>query len=64
MVKKILIAVAVVIVLFLAFFMFGSYSDGYRAGTVTKLSKKGFIIKTYEGELNTGALAGGMGRGE
>lgn len=30
-----------------------SYSDGDRVGQVTKLSRKGFIFKTYEGELAT-----------
>jgi len=28
-----------------------SYSDGNRAGYVQKLSKKGWVCKTYEGEL-------------
>ena len=32
----------------------GSYSDGYRAGTVMKISHKGIGIKTYEGQLNLG----------
>jgi hypothetical protein len=27
------------------------YSTGYREGYVNKLSKKGFVFKTYEGEL-------------
>lgn len=35
-----------------SYFMFGTYSDGYRVGTVIKLSKKGYIFKTYEGQLN------------
>ncbi len=30
-----------------------SYSDGDRAGQVVKLSRKGYIFKTYEGELAT-----------
>lgn len=32
-----------------------AYSEGERAGVVSKFSKKGYIIKTYEGELNVGA---------
>lgn len=32
----------------------GSYSKGYRAGTVYKISQKGIIFKTYEGQLNLG----------
>jgi hypothetical protein len=31
------------------------YSEGDRAGVVSKLSKKGYVIKTSEGELNVGA---------
>jgi hypothetical protein len=31
------------------------YSEGDRAGVVSKLSRKGYIIKTSEGELNVGA---------
>lgn len=32
-----------------------SYSEGERAGTVSKFSKRGYFIKTFEGELNVGA---------
>lgn len=32
-----------------------AYSEGDRAGVVSKLSKKGYVFKTYEGELNVGA---------
>ncbi len=32
-----------------------SYSEGDRAGVVSKFSEKGFILKTHEGELNVGA---------
>ncbi len=35
-----------------SYYMFGTYSDGYRVGTVIKLSKKGYVFKTYEGQLN------------
>jgi hypothetical protein len=38
----------------LGFYVFGNYSDGYRAGTVIKLSRKGLLFKTYEGQLNLG----------
>ena len=40
------------------FFNYGAvYSDGYRDGTLIKFSRKGFIFKTYEGELNQGGIA-------
>lgn len=32
-----------------------SYSEGERAGVISKFSEKGFVIKTHEGELNVGA---------
>ncbi len=35
-----------------------SYSTGERAGYVQKLSKKGFIVKTWEGELAMVSLPG------
>jgi hypothetical protein len=40
---------------------FGVYDQGVRAGNVVRISKKGVIFKTYEGQLNLqsfGALKG------
>lgn len=40
---------------------FGIYDEGVRAGNVVRVSKKGIIFKTYEGQLNLqsfGALKG------
>jgi hypothetical protein len=40
---------------------FGIYDEGVRAGNVVRISKKGIIFKTYEGQLNLqsfGALKG------
>ncbi|MCI0751270.1 MAG: hypothetical protein L0Y35_05495 [Flammeovirgaceae bacterium] len=36
----------------LSFLYFGSYSDGIRSGMIVKVSKKGMLFKTYEGQLN------------
>jgi len=33
-----------------------TYSEGNRAGVLIKFSKKGYIFKTYEGELNIGGM--------
>lgn len=33
-----------------------NYSSGFRAGVPTKISKKGVILKTFEGTLNVGGL--------
>lgn len=44
-------------ILFLTFFPgISGYSEGTRHGTVVKLSKKGFINKTWEGEMNLGQV--------
>ena len=33
-----------------------TYSEGTRAGVLMKFSKRGFVFKTYEGELNMGGV--------
>jgi len=33
-----------------------TYSDGTRAGDLIKISKKGYIFKTYEGQLKLGGI--------
>lgn len=48
-------SIGVVLLLFFgvgSFYYFGSYSSGDRAGVVIKLSQKGYIFKTWEGEMN------------
>jgi hypothetical protein len=32
-----------------SFFYYGAYSSGYRAGKIMKITKKGYLFKTYEG---------------
>ena len=49
----VLLLLAIVVFLFLNL---ANYSSGFRAGVPTKLSKKGVIIKTYEGTMNIGGL--------
>jgi hypothetical protein len=39
----------------------GHYSKGERAGTVSKLSERGYIFKTNEGLLNEGGFSGETG---
>lgn len=60
-----LIAIVVVLVLgFGANFISNmNYSEGSRAGVVTKFSKKGILLKTWEGELSMGGVEqGGVAR--
>jgi len=35
-----------------------TYSEGNRAGYLIKISKKGFVFKTIEGQLNLGGVGG------
>ncbi|MBX7124997.1 MAG: hypothetical protein K1X47_04840 [Cyclobacteriaceae bacterium] len=35
-----------------AFLYFGTYEDGVRAGTIIRISEKGILFKTFEGQLN------------
>jgi hypothetical protein len=54
-----LIVVPIVLAaLYLAFALNWSYSDGERAGYLQKLSRKGWICKTYEGELAMSSVPG------
>ncbi len=45
----------------LGYLSFGYYSEGKRGGFIIRLSKKGYIFKTYEGELKMGGLYEGEG---
>ncbi|PCJ63639.1 MAG: hypothetical protein COA58_16000 [Bacteroidetes bacterium] len=37
-----------------------NFSEGDRAGTIIKMSEKGYIFKTNEGQLNTGEINNGL----
>jgi len=65
MFKKILlwllfITIAVSTLIF-TFVIYVNFSEGKRAGELIKMSKKGVIFKTYEGQLNTGGFSEGAG---
>ena len=56
--RGVLITIGSVFVLVIAgFLMYANftYSKGYRNGTVIKISSKGMMFKTWEGQLNIGA---------
>jgi hypothetical protein len=58
--RKIIVIITLVIVAILSLvFLIANYtySEGNRAGVVVKFSKKGYLLKTYEGELNMGVWA-------
>jgi hypothetical protein len=59
--KRLFIALLVLVLLVVAYFwaaLSWSYSSGERAGWVQKLSHKGWICKTWEGELALVSLPG------
>lgn len=47
----VLVAAALLFALYTAFLLWWNYSEGERAGVLQKFSKRGWICKTYEGEL-------------
>ncbi len=57
--KKVLLFFVLLFVLALTglYFYFNyTYSEGSRAGMLMKFSNKGYVFKTYEGELNLGGI--------
>ena len=59
--RNILIIIFILLIGLIALAYFGIYDEGIRAGNVVRISKKGIIFKTYEGQLNLqsfGALKG------
>lgn len=56
--KRILISIAVGFLLILAsyfaFVYYVPYSNGYRSGELIRMSHKGVIMKTWEGEISQG----------
>jgi hypothetical protein len=56
--KAVLIIGILVFLVLIGVYLFNTadYSDGSRAGTIIKLSEKGFLFKTYEGQLNLGMV--------
>ncbi|MCK5372472.1 MAG: hypothetical protein KAQ62_28110 [Cyclobacteriaceae bacterium] len=54
--KKIGIVILLLAIAVFVFLNLANYSTGYRQGVPTKISKRGVIIKTYEGTMNIGGL--------
>lgn len=47
---------------FIYYFICGlTYSNGTRSGVLTKVSRRGYVFKTYEGEMNVGGFSQGDG---
>jgi hypothetical protein len=51
-IKITMLAAVILAIAFLCLAYWGVYDEGVRAGTVLRISKKGMLFKTYEGQLN------------
>jgi len=52
--KSIIIGVIALLGIYYAVIYFVPYSEGYRSGELIKFSSKGFVVKTWEGEISQG----------
>ncbi|MCB1325094.1 MAG: hypothetical protein KDK35_07710 [Leptospiraceae bacterium] len=43
-----------------AYFYYGNYSTGSRSGRLIKLSHRGFLFSTWEGQLDMGGISGNL----
>jgi hypothetical protein len=61
-VKKLILIIVLLILAFVGWYVStGYFSSGERAGTISKLSERGYIFKTNEGVLNEGGYSGETG---
>ena len=51
---KFLIALLLIAVAIFSFLYYASYSEGVRAGELVKFSRKGTLVKTWEGQISQG----------
>lgn len=51
---KLVIAILLILTAYFCFIYFVPYSEGVRSGELVKFTRKGFVIKTWEGELSQG----------
>lgn len=58
MLRKIIIylvlSLAIFATAYFSFVYYATYSEGVRSGELIKFSKKGYVFKTWEGEINQG----------
>ena len=48
------LAIIVALIAYFSFIYFVTFSEGYRAGELVKISKRGMVFKTWEGRLSQG----------
>ena len=49
-----ILSLILVFVAYICFIYFVTFSEGYRAGELIKISKRGLVFKTWEGRLSQG----------
>ena len=60
--KKLILFIVLLLLAFVGWYIStGYFSSGERAGTISKLSERGYIFKTSEGVLNEGGYSGETG---
>lgn len=47
-------AVILIAAIYFSFIYFATFSEGVRSGELIKISKKGILVKTWEGEISQG----------
>ncbi|MFA0962482.1 hypothetical protein AB9P05_11825 [Roseivirga sp. BDSF3-8] len=57
--KRVFLVLLLLIIALFCLVAFANYSDGVRVGVPIKVSKRGVLIKTWEGQLNTGGFGSG-----
>ena len=60
LVLSVLVALAVLFAAYVWFTLSWSYSEGERAGYLQKFSKKGWLCKTWEGEILLSSMPGAI----
>ncbi len=58
MLTKILVILFIILAAVSSFLYLGVYDEGVRAGKVLRVSKKGILFKTYEGQISIEAFGG------
>ena len=48
------VSLLIIFVIYICFIYFVTFSEGYRAGELIKISKRGLLFKTWEGRLSQG----------
>jgi hypothetical protein len=60
LIASVLVTAAVLFALYTVVVLHWSYSEGERAGYLQKLSKKGWVCKTWEGEILLSSMPGAI----